>query len=198
MVSLLDHPVIHLLRHGQTALNAADLVCGATDVPLTSLGRRQADDAARAWRDLSTGRLIVSPLLRTRQTADAFVRQRSGLRVEVAPLLAERDWGAWEGQPRAVVVRDATPDRGESPQAFRDRIRAGLITIAAPTVPEDPPLIIAHSGTVREIMALLDLPFHRPGNCELLTLSRDNRGNWSATLPRRAPVTQVSNSERTA
>ncbi|MFC0201152.1 histidine phosphatase family protein [Paracoccus rhizosphaerae] len=197
-MSLLDHPVIHLLRHGQTALNAAELVCGATDIPLTSLGRRQADDAARAWRNLPIGRLIVSPLLRARQTADAFVRQRPGLRVEVAPLLAERDWGAWEGQPRAVLARDATPYGGEGPLAFRDRIRAGLIAIAAPAVPEDPPLIVAHSGTVREIMALLALPFHRPRNCELLTLSRDDRGTWSATPPRPTPDTPASNSKRIA
>ncbi|WP_265499731.1 histidine phosphatase family protein [Paracoccus beibuensis] len=197
-MSLLDHPHFHLLRHGQTALNAADLVCGATDVPLGELGQRQARDAALAWRHLPVGRLIVSTMLRARQTATTIADQRPGLRIEEAPLLAERDWGVWEGQPRAVLVRAATPDGGEGLQAFRNRIRAGVAAIAAPDAGEDPPLIVAHSGTVREIFALLDLPFRRPGNCALITLSRDDAGRWSATQPRTAPDTSSFNPKRIA
>lgn len=198
MVSLFDHSRFHLLRHGQTAANAAGLICGATDVPLIERGHQQAEAAARAWQDLAVGRLLASPLLRARQTAEAVVRQRPGLAIQDAPMLAERNWGIWEGRPRAILVRAATPDGGEGPGDFRSRIRAGIHDIPAPRPAEAPPLIVAHSGTVREILALLDLPFLRPGNCTLITVTRGAFGQWSATPPQAAPDIPVSNPERIA
>lgn len=104
-MSLFLHPVFYLLRHGQTGHNAADLVAGATDAVLTAEGQQQAEAAARHWAQLPIGRIHVSPLLRARQTAEAFLRLRPDLQIETAPLLAERNWGIWEGKPRAVLNR---------------------------------------------------------------------------------------------
>ncbi|WP_410216285.1 histidine phosphatase family protein [Paracoccus sp. (in: a-proteobacteria)] len=197
-MSLFDHTRFHILRHGQTAMNAAGLIGGSSDVPLSDLGQRQARFAAQAWQDLPIGRLITSPLLRARQTAEAVAALRPDLTLEDAPPLAERDWGLWEGQPRAMLVRDATPPGGEAPDAFRDRIRAGVMAIPAPGTAEAPPLIVAHSGTAREIFALLDLPFLRPQNGTLITLTRDVAGTWWARPPRHAPETSPSNRKRIA
>lgn len=182
-MSLFLHPVFYLLRHGRTAHNAADLIAGATDAPLDDEGRRQAEAAARHWQALPIGRLHVSPLLRARQTAKALLKRRPDLRPQPAPLLAERNWGLWEGQPRAILDRDATPQGGESPQAFRARISAACAAIPAPAPGEAPPLLIAHSGTAREIAALLDVPFIRPPNCALIRYYRGPDGAWRADPP---------------
>lgn len=182
-MSLFLHPVFYLLRHGRTAHNAADLIAGATDAPLDDEGLRQAEAAARHWRTLPLGRVHVSPLLRARQTAEAFLKRRPDLHAEAAPLLAERNWGIWEGQPRTILNRDATPEGGEGPQAFRARVSAACADIPAPAPVEAPPLLIAHSGTAREIAALLEVPFIRPPNCALIRYHRGSDGAWRADPP---------------
>lgn len=190
-MSLFDHPRFHLLRHGQTAHNAADVIAGATDAPLTDAGHAQARQAACALRDLPLGRLIASPLQRAWQTAEAIAALRPDLRIIAAPLLAERDWGIWEGAPRAILDRDATPEGGESPAAFRARILQGCAAITSPGPGPDarqaPPLIVTHSGTIRVVMAALGLPFLRPSNCAWITVFRDPHGCWCADPPVVAP-----------
>ena len=183
MVSLFDHPCFHLLRHGQTVHNANDRIAGATDAPLTDMGRAQAGHVALTLRDRPIGRLFASPLQRAWQTAQAIAALRPDLEIRPAPLLAERDWGIWEGAPRAMLDRDATPEGGESPEAFHDRILQGCAAISGPAAQEAPPLIVAHSGTIRSVMAALDLPFLRPTNCARITIFRDPRGCWCADPP---------------
>jgi len=197
-VSLFDHPRFHLLRHGQTAHNAADVIAGSTDAPLTDAGRAQARQAALALRDLPIGPLIASPLQRAWQTAEAIAALRPDLRIIAAPLLAERDWGIWEGAPRAILDRDATPEGGESPAAFHARILQGCAAIASPDAGHDrspdavsrqaPPLLVVHSGTIRVVMAALGLPFLRPSNCAWITVRRDPRGCWCADPPADPPA----------
>lgn len=182
-MSLFLHPVFYLLRHGQTAHNAADLIAGATDAPLDEEGHRQAEAAARHCAALPLGRLYVSPLLRARRTAEALLRLRPDLTAETSPLLAERNWGNWEGQPRAILDRDATPEGGEGPETFRSRVAAACAAIPAPPPDAAPPLLVAHSGTARALAALLDIPFIRPPNCALIRYHRGPDGSWRADPP---------------
>ena len=59
----------YVTRHGQTAWNRENLVCGITDLPLDETGREQARQTAQKLKDTHLDRVIVSPLLRARQTA---------------------------------------------------------------------------------------------------------------------------------
>ena len=162
MIPLLRQPFL-FLRHGQTGSNAAGTIGGATDLPLTDTGRAQAEAAAQVLRDVPLASIWTSPLLRARETAEVVARARD-LPVNVLADLQERNWGIWEGQPRSILIRDATPEGGEGPETFRDRIRAAMAAITGPF----PALIVAHSGTAREIHAALsDAPFRRPVNGEV-------------------------------
>ena len=117
-----------LLRHGQTTANAAGLLLGRTDLPLTELGRRQAA-AAAASLDGSVGRVVCSPLLRARETAESL-----GCPVEVDERWIEVDYGEYEGQPFRDVPSELwqawrdnpsfTPPGGESMSAVGRRVRA--------------------------------------------------------------------------
>jgi broad specificity phosphatase PhoE len=120
--------VILLVRHGQTEANAAGLLLGRADPPLTDLGRRQAAASAAALAGVT--RVVTSPLSRARQTAEAFGPR---VRVEVDERWTELDYGDFEGRPVNDVPsstwqrwrRDASysPPGGESLAALGRRVR---------------------------------------------------------------------------
>jgi len=127
--------MILLVRHGQTAANAAGLLLGRADPPLTELGRRQA--AASAPAVAGVRRVVTSPLHRARETAEAF---GLGVPVEVDDRWTELDYGAFEGRPFSEVPSatwqrwrgDAsyTPPGGESLAVLGRRVRAACEDLA--------------------------------------------------------------------
>ena len=83
-----------LVRHGETEWSRDGRHTGRTDVPLTDVGRAQAErleDALGEWR---TPRVIASPLSRALDTC-----RLAGLgdRAEVSDALLEWDYGEYEG-----------------------------------------------------------------------------------------------------
>jgi broad specificity phosphatase PhoE len=98
-----------LLRHGQTALSVQRRYSGHGDPELTELGVGQAAGAAaRLARTTDIAAVLSSPLLRTRQTAQA-VADAIGVPVVVRPGLIETDFGSWEGLTFAEA-RDRDPE----------------------------------------------------------------------------------------
>jgi broad specificity phosphatase PhoE len=90
--------MIVLIRHGQTAANAAGLLLGRADPPLTELGRRQAAASARAVGEVT--RVVTSPLRRARETAATFGTR---VPVDVDDRWTELDYGEFEGRPFGEV-----------------------------------------------------------------------------------------------
>jgi broad specificity phosphatase PhoE len=97
-----------LLRHGQSESNAAGLLVGRSDPPLTDLGVRQAEAAGRylaaellsGERDHPPRSLLVlsSPLQRARATAEIVAREcGQSAEVEVDEQLIELDYGKFDG-----------------------------------------------------------------------------------------------------
>ena len=66
-----------VVRHGRTEANASGLLQGRMDLPLDEVGRDQAAAVAAAL-GATVDRVIASPLLRARQTAQA-IAERAGL-----------------------------------------------------------------------------------------------------------------------
>lgn len=70
---------IYTIRHGESYSNTGGTVMSYTDMPLTEKGREQARRAGRALREaLQTDRpmyAFCSDLMRTQQTAEAFLEQ---------------------------------------------------------------------------------------------------------------------------
>ncbi|WAL71593.1 bifunctional RNase H/acid phosphatase [Kitasatospora sp. YST-16] len=95
-----------LLRHGETPLTPLKRFSGSTgsDPGLSEKGRWQAERAAESLAARGTVQAVVaSPMLRTRQTAEATAR-RLGLEVRIEEDLRELDFGAWEGLGFAEVM----------------------------------------------------------------------------------------------
>jgi broad specificity phosphatase PhoE len=91
--------VLVLVRHGRTEANAARKLQGLLDLPLDDVGDAQVADVA-AWLG-QPDRVISSPLLRARQTAEAF-----GMPYEIDDRWVELDFGSLDGVPVADVDAD--------------------------------------------------------------------------------------------
>jgi broad specificity phosphatase PhoE len=158
--------VLILVRHGQTELNAAGRLQGRSDVPLTELGRVQAQAAANAVGVKAVGvtaggerpaRVVTSPLLRAQQTAAAF-----GLEVSVDPRWTELDYGEFEGARLADVPstaldvwrRDATyrPPGGESLAEVGARVREACAELAPIAAVQDV-IVVSHVSPIKAAVA---------------------------------------------
>ena len=124
-----------LVRHGQPEWVRDGL--NVVDPPLTELGHRQAERMAEALCNEEFSEVLVSPLLRARQTA-APLFEALGRPETIEPWLEEIRDPSWHGTPREKAehaydelrARPAS-DRwegligGESIKAFTDRIHRG-------------------------------------------------------------------------
>ena len=87
-----------LVRHGESTANAAGLLLGRSDPPLTEHGLAQAAAIGLVLGPVT--RVITSPLARARSTAAAIA---GDLPVEVDDRWIEVDYGEYEGRPVAEV-----------------------------------------------------------------------------------------------
>ena len=169
---------ILLVRHGQSQGNAERRFGGHSPTPLSELGRRQAEAAARALASEGVTAIYSSDLLRAAQTAEPLARM-TGLEINRTSALRERSVGLLEGltfeeaaekypdEYAALLRRDFEHvlAGGESYRQLLDRAAAELDraverhrggTIAA----------FSHTGTicilVLHLMGALDAPNLKP------------------------------------
>lgn len=76
--------LVRLVRHGESVANAGQATADPGDIPLSVLGQKQAEALSHSVR-APPSRIICSPFLRARQTAEPVAR-RFGLRPEVWPI----------------------------------------------------------------------------------------------------------------
>jgi 2,3-bisphosphoglycerate-dependent phosphoglycerate mutase len=155
-----------LIRHGSARHSTPDapldLVDGQSDPGLTELGVRQADAIAHRLADTPAAGVFVTPLRRTRQTAEPLA-QRIGRVPVVLPELREVFLGDWEGQLNHRVARDDSLTQkifdaerwdvipnAEPMEEFSDRIRAGMEHLVDAGGPDETVLAIVHGGVIAE------------------------------------------------
>jgi broad specificity phosphatase PhoE len=136
---------IHLVRHGQTVMNAQVRFRGRLEVPLNEVGRAEAQQAARSLVGSGIVSVYTSPLGRAREVAEAIALHNGVGSVRRQPDLMNLDYGAWEGltKEEAAAVDPAEweryvsdPERAVCPEGERvadaaDRVVAALRAIAA-------------------------------------------------------------------
>ena len=93
-----------LIRHPESAWNRKGIYQGQMDIPLSPLGRAQAElVAARLARERLSG-VLCSPLRRARSLAQAISRYHH-LSPQPDARLTEISHGSWEGLSRSEVER---------------------------------------------------------------------------------------------
>ena len=149
-----------LVRHGRTTANASGLLQGRVDNPLDPLGRRQAAAIAAVLGKVD--RLVSSPLLRARETAEAVAARLDGVPVEIDERWIELDYGVWDEHPvRDVPVEtwtawraDAgfTPPGGESLATLQERVERACADLAAASAGEDV-AVFTHVSPIKAAIA---------------------------------------------
>ncbi len=153
-----------LFRHGKTAANERHLYCGATDLPLSELGRAElrAIRASGALPSLEGFRVIVSGALRCRET---LFELYGDVPFEVDPAFREMDFGDFEMRSYEEMKNDPayiawiTGDNeanvaphGESGLEMRARVLAALDRLLQEGRPA---ALFTHGGPIAAIMERL-------------------------------------------
>ncbi len=156
--------MILLARHGETEWNRERRFQGQLDVPLSDVGREQARDLARLVEGEGLRRVVASPLVRARETAE-IVGAQLGLDVDLDDRLKEIDVGDWERRLKDDVERE-DPETwaafraagedwrfpgGESLQEQQDRVVDALVDVTQARVL--PALLVCHRGVIRCALA---------------------------------------------
>jgi probable phosphoglycerate mutase len=148
-------PTVYLVRHGETAWSLSRQFTGRADIPLTSRGEQAARDLGVHLQGRQFSRVLVSPLLRARQTADLIGFGASAIS---EPDLLEWDYGQYEGR-RAAEVQAERPgwnlfdDGCPGGESLHDlSTRADRLVARLRELPGDQ-LLVAHRDILRVLIA---------------------------------------------
>ena len=155
---------IYMVRHGRSRGNREGVYIGWTDTPLDPEGAEQIQ-AVKAALPERFDAVYVSPLLRTRQSADILVGPGG---YSLCEGIKETHFGTWEGMNAARIAAeypqdweawqrdwiDTVPPGGESARQAYDRIRAALADILA-AHEQGQVLLVTHGGVIRLLLCQL-------------------------------------------
>ena len=115
------HPIVYLVRHGETAWTLSGQHTGLTDLPLTKCGERNARRLGERLHGVTFAKVLTSPLQRATRTCELA---GFGAVAEIDRDLLEWNYGEYEGRlitdihrerPDWQLFRDGCPG-GESPK----------------------------------------------------------------------------------
>lgn len=155
------------IRHGATAGNLQRRYIGKTDEPLCAEGLQQLH--ALRERRLTADKIFVSPMLRTRQTAEYLFPQ---LNYTSVADFRETDFGLFEGKTAQELsgnadyqawvdgwCRGPIPE-GESVDAFKKRCCDAFRRVMETIKDEESAAFVVHGGTIMAILEAFAQP-HR-------------------------------------
>lgn len=190
---------LYAIRHGQSAANAIQAHAGWAQVPLTELGREQAAKTGELLKGMEFDRVIVSDLLRAKETAQIALPGRD---FELDPRLRETNVGSLqgrrvvdltaelgEGYVRRRLARDYRVYGGEDTHAHYDRVAEFMKDLES--APEDARIAaVCHEGTIMAMLCYVlhtDIPRNiiHVANCAVCAFKFGNGvwelGEWNET-----------------
>ncbi len=167
----------YMIRHGETEANAARVMAGSTDSPLTERGRQQAQSAHSVLESLAIKpqTIIHSHLSRARDTAH-ILNDALDVHIYEDDDLAEMHVGSFEGASYEncgpIFEREMNPPGGETHDDFCARIRRGLHN--ALENHDHSVLVVCHGGVLAALGKLYGIRAkHLFENCHLYEFEPD-------------------------
>jgi probable phosphoglycerate mutase len=158
-------PLLWVVRHGQTILNAEGKFRGNRDVPLDEVGRKDAKRLVKFFEDKDFGLVVCSNRKRAVQTAEPLARSH-GTVAHPTEALHALDVGEFSGKPKSkenvakLEMYISNPDMdipgGESLNHFRARVQPLFRDGIAEAIKIGKPLVfVIHSSGIHEISNLV-------------------------------------------
>ena len=156
--------LLTLVRHGQTAANAQNLLQGHINHPLDEVGLAQVSLLGGALQKISpVSRVVASPLQRAQQTAQAITQGLSQhIEVETDPRWIELNYGDFDGQPVSSVSPEqwATwrtdehfrPPHGETLAELSVRVHNAIDALLADSVSAHI-VVVSHVSPIKAAVA---------------------------------------------
>ena len=156
--------LLTLVRHGQTAANAQNLLQGHINHPLDEVGLAQVSLLGGALQKIApVSRVVASPLQRAQQTAQAITQRLSQhIEVETDPRWIELNYGDFDGQPVSSVSPEqwATwrtdehfrPPHGETLAELSVRVHEAIDALLADSVSAHI-VVVSHVSPIKAAVA---------------------------------------------
>ena len=178
-----------MVRHGETQLNVEDRYGGKLDVPLTDKGIKQAEELVLRLEEYTFTKVLCSPLIRAKQTAEIIVSHRM-VPLQILSDLSERSFGVYEGLTKQEIsmkypelfaincthLLNQAPYNGESLLEFENRIKK-VLTLIVTSYTDENILVVTHGFVAMMINKIVNnvsfdemFSFHL-GNCEILKIT---------------------------
>jgi len=177
---------LFLVRHGEVINPGGDrpVYYGAMDVPLSPLGRLEAQAAADYLQQYQLSHVFSSPLSRAIYGAECVLQQQKNLvQVESLEGFRELDRGDWCGKTKAEIGNDnmrrfdacdltVTPLGGESYPALKQRVIHALQECLNRMQPGEIACLVSHLQVTRSILSqAMDVPTNEMVNLKVATAS---------------------------
>ena len=192
--------LFYFVRHGETEWNAKCRLCGRTDVPLSDVGRRQAQLLAARLKPIPFEALYTSPLRRALETAN-ILGTALGREPVTDPRLIELSYGAWEGRTSDEVKRadpdvyrawendpaTVAPPEGESGEQLIERLKP-FLTELAQRHPGGNAAVVCHRTVCRLLAChIMGVPLSQyrqriPMDNAALNIFETREGNWRVVV----------------
>ena len=156
--------LLTLVRHGQTAANAQNLLQGHINHPLDEVGLAQVSLLGGALQKIApVSRVVASPLQRAQQTAQAITQRLSQhIELETDPRWIELNYGDFDGQPVSSVSLEqwATwrtdehfrPPHGETLAELSVRVHEAIDALLADSVSAHI-VVVSHVSPIKAAVA---------------------------------------------
>ncbi len=147
---------ILLIRHGETALNAARIV-QHPETPLNERGIGQAQRLAARLADFPIAAIVSSDYKRAHMTAEAIAGV-TGLSITIQESLRERNFGEARGVPHEdlgfdLYALDFHPRGGESWPMFHERVALAWAEVAERAAGTEGDLVVVSHALVCRSLA---------------------------------------------
>ena len=186
---------LYFIRHAESEANSARILASRQPYPLTKAGKDDADLIAGELKKIvPIDRIISSPLIRAKQTAESF-ESVYNLKRKEEPRIIEQELGIYSGmnydQVKKMKNYEADPLKrwnwvpeggGESYSMIADRIQSFFKELESQQS-DDNILIVTHAVSFRLIQAVLEntlpsYPKDFPNNGEIWRVEFTSLGQF--------------------
>lgn len=145
---------LYVVRHGETAENSKDCLCGRINSGLTEKGKLQAVEVREYFNGKNIDLIVSSPLDRCVQTAQIIAN--NAIPVIYSDSLLGRDHGEFTGMHKSLInfdeywnySKNVQYETAESVRTLYDRV-AKLIDDLKEKYSDKNIIIVTHSGILR-------------------------------------------------